>query len=364
MPGEIALLRPRDRRLVPRMFRVDLVAERVPPNKDLLVIPVIVIGVAEQDAHLQIDVDQIRRHQLAVDDDARGHVHRAPPIGHRPVSVVADIRVLICAPAAEQNAPLADFFVAGQCLVEEIEQIVVQWHALFHELDISEQPGHVFGEELHRRHRADPAGIEGRGVDVAPLHQAEHLAGVAADEQRLAVELPGERVQRRHDVADRAVAVIGGVRRRRVLRLVPQAGIGLPHHLLAKIDADEIVLKNIVVEHVFGSFAKIDDPLGDVRRLYAVSHVLGVDRAGSMVVAADTANTAGNEVRVARVLALHKDAVAAEDRRSAVALGDPAIFKVDLGVNAETADDPRDRIPIHLDQIAGRPGCAGGGALC
>ena len=53
----------------------------------------------------------------------------AAPVGHRLVAVVADVRVLERAPAAEQDAPLADLLVAGQRVVEEVEQVVVQRHA-------------------------------------------------------------------------------------------------------------------------------------------------------------------------------------------------------------------------------------------
>ena len=200
-------------------------------------------------------------------------------------------------------------------------------------------------------------------MDVPALHQAEHLAGVAADLERLAVELALERVQRPHDVGDRAVAVGGGVRGLGALRLRPDAGVGLLDHPLAEVDPDQIVLEDVVVEHVFGGFAEVDDPLGERRRLDPVGHVLGVDRAGRMVVAADAADPAGDEMGVARILALHEDAVAAEDRRGAVTLDDLAVVEVDLGEDAETADDPGDRVPVHLDDVAapGRPrGCARG----
>ena len=142
---------------------------------------------------MQVDVDEIGGDQLAVDDDAGGDEHRPAPIGHVLVVVVADVRVLERAPAAEQDAAPADLLVAGQRLVEEVEQVVVQRHALLHELDVPHQPDQIVGEELHRRHRADAAGIERRGMHVAAFHQAEHLARVAADLQRLAVELAGER---------------------------------------------------------------------------------------------------------------------------------------------------------------------------
>ena len=142
-----------------------------------------------------------------------------------------------------------------------------------------------------------------------------------------------------------------GVRRLGAGGELPDAGVGLLDHLLAEIDADQVVLVEVVVEHVLGGLAEVDDPLGDRRRLDAVGHVLGVDRAGRVIVAADAADPAGDEMRVARVLALHEDAVAAEDRRGGVALGDDPVGEVDLGVDAEAADDPGDRIPVHLDDL-------------
>jgi hypothetical protein len=52
-----------------------------------------------------------------------------------------------------------------------------------------------------------------------------------------------------------------------------------------------------------------------------------------------------------RVLALHEHAVAAEDRD--VLLQETTSFgEVDLRVDAEVADDPRDRIPRHVDDVA------------
>ena len=42
------------------------------------------------------------------------------------VCVVAHVRVVERAPAAQQHAPAADLLVAGQRLVEEVEQVVVQ----------------------------------------------------------------------------------------------------------------------------------------------------------------------------------------------------------------------------------------------
>ena len=227
----------------------------------------------------------------------------------------------------------------------------MQRHDLLHELDILHQADEIVGEELHRRHRTDAAGIERRRMNVAAFHQAEHLARHAAHLQRFAIERAGKRIQRGHDVGDRAIAVQLGIGRVGVLRLLPHAGIGLLHHLLAEVDADQVVLKDVVVEHVLGGFAEVDDPLRQVRRTDAERHVLRIGRAGRVIVAADPADAAGDEVGVARVFALHEDAVAAEDRRGAVTLDHLAVGEIDFGEDAETADDSGYRIPVHLDDL-------------
>ena len=153
-----------------------------------------------------------------------------------------------------------------------------------------------------------------------------------------------------------AIAVIGGVRRRRALRLFPDARVRLLHHHLAEIDADEVVLENVVIEHVLGGFAEVDDPFRQRRRLHAVGHVLRVDGTGRVIVAADAADAARDEMRITRILVLHENAVAAEDRRRAVAFDHLLRVEIDLGVDAEAADDASDRIPRHLDDVAGRRG--------
>ena len=124
---------------------------------------------------------------------------------------------------------------------------------------------------------------------------------------------------------------------RRFLRLGPDAGIGLLHHLLAEVHAHQVVLEDVVVEHVLGGFAEIDDPFGHARRPDAERHVLRIGGAGGVVVAADAADAAGDEVGVARILALHENAVAAENGRSAVALGHLPILEIDLGEDAQAA---------------------------
>ena len=139
-----------------------------------------------------------------------------------------------------------------------------------------------------------------------------------------------------------------GVGRGGALGLFPDTGIGLLDHHLAKVDADEVVLKNIVIEHVLGGLAEIDDPLGHIWRLHAISHVLRVDGTGGVVIAADAANPAGDEMGITRILVLHENAVAAEDGGGAVALGDDLVREIDLRVDAEAADDARDRVPRHF----------------
>src|SRR5580700_7726331 len=106
-----------------------------------------------------------------------------------------------------------------------------------------------------------------------------------------------------------------------MLRLLPDVWIGLPDHLLAEVDTDQVVLEDVVIEHVLGRFTEVDDPLGECGRTNAKGHVLRVAGAGRVVITADAANAARDEVGVARVLALHENAVAAKDGRRAVTFG-------------------------------------------
>jgi hypothetical protein len=67
-----------------------------------------------------------------------------------------------------------------------------------------------------------------------------------------------------------------------------------------------------------------------------------------MIVAADSADTAGDEVRVSRIFALHEDAVTTEDRGGAMAFGDLPIVKVDLCEDPKASDDSGNGIPVHI----------------
>ena len=307
----------------------------------------------QEDPDTEVDVHQRVGVQLAVDHHARRDEHGVAPLLHVLVGEVADLGILERAPAAEQRAAQTDLVVAGQRFVEEVEQVVVHGHDLLHELDVAHQPGHVVRHQLNGGGGADAAGVQRGRMDVPTFHQAEHLSRPPADLQRLPVELTGERVERPHDVGDGPVAVRLRVRRLGVLGLGQYAGIGLGHHLLAVVHADQVLLEDVVVEHVLRGLAEVDQPLTEVRRLDAVGHVLRIARAGGVVVTADAADAAGDEVGVARILALHEDRVAAEDRRRAVALHHFSVLEVDLGVDAEAADDAGDGIPCHLDKLAG-----------
>ena len=351
--GEVAFLGRRQRMHVPRVAPVDRIAQRILRNEDLLGFPIVVERMAEQDPDAQIDLHQIVGHQFPVDHDARRNEHLAAPVGHVLVLEVAVIGILEGSPAAEQDAAFAVVLVARQRIVPEVEQVVVQRHADLHVLDVAHQARIVIGEELLRRDRPGTAGVERRRMHVPPFHEAKHLARIAADLQRLAVEVARERIERRHDVGDGLVAVNPGVGRFGFLRLLPYARIRLADHLLAVVDADEILLEDVVIEHVLGGFAEVHDPFTHRRRTHAERHVLRVHRTDAVIVPANSADSRRDEMRVARIFAFHENAVAAEDRRRRVTFGDDFLLEVDLRVNAETADDPRDGIPRHIDQTRG-----------
>jgi hypothetical protein len=72
-----------------------------------------------------------------------------------------------------------------------------------------------------------------------------------------------------------------------------------------------------------------------------------------VIIATNSANSAGYEMGVARVLVLHENAVTSEDGGRAVALDHLAVREVDLGKDSQTSDNSSDGIPGHLHDVAG-----------
>ena len=135
---------------------------------------------------------------------------------------------------------------------------------------------------------------------------------------------------------------------RRLLGLREHARVGLLDHLLAEVHVRHAVVEDRVVEHVVGGLGQVERVVAELRRLDAVGHVLVQARAGGVVVTADPADPARDEVGVARVDPLHEDVEAAEDHRGRVALQDFLVREVDLRVDPEAPDDAGDRVPRHL----------------
>src|SRR5581483_6244149 len=77
--SKIAFLRSGERRLVPGMPLVHRVADRIGPNKGLLILPIVVVRAAQKDADAQVNVDEVVGDQLTVHDDSRGDEHAPPP---------------------------------------------------------------------------------------------------------------------------------------------------------------------------------------------------------------------------------------------------------------------------------------------
>src|SRR5262249_4082958 len=130
----------------------------------------------------------------------------------------------------------------------------------------------------------------------------------------------------------------------------PDTRIRLFDHLFAEVDADQVVLKDVVIEHVFGSLPEIDNPFSKWGRLRAEGHILRVHGAGGVIVAANPADAARNEMRVAGIFVFHEHAVAAENRGRAVTFGHLFVLEIDFREDAEAADDASDRIPAHFDE--------------
>ena len=61
---EVALLRPGEGALIPRMALIDRIAQRILLDERLGVLPVVVVGTAQQDADVEVDVNQVGGDQL------------------------------------------------------------------------------------------------------------------------------------------------------------------------------------------------------------------------------------------------------------------------------------------------------------
>ena len=210
---EVALLRLGQRLLVPRVVLVHRVPERVLRHERRLVLPAVEVRAAEQDPDHQVDLDEVRRDQLAVDGDARSDVSLAPPLGHALVVVVDEVGVVEASPAHEVRVPVADHVVPRQLLEEEVVEVVVHRDGALDVLHVAHEPHVVVGQRLVRDVGAAPARHDRGRMRVPPAEQAVHLARVPGHLQRLEVEAAGERVERPHDVGDRLVAVDVAVRR-------------------------------------------------------------------------------------------------------------------------------------------------------
>ena len=146
---EVALLRPRQRHLVPRVALVDVVAERVLGHERRLGVgPVVEVRGAEQDPHREVDLDQVGRDQLALEHEARGDVTVVTPLVHVLVLVVDVVGVVERAPADQVRVAVADHVVPRQLLQEEVVEVVVHRHRPLAVLEVPHQAHVVVGQRL------------------------------------------------------------------------------------------------------------------------------------------------------------------------------------------------------------------------
>src|SRR5215468_11386424 len=97
--GKVALLRSWNRGLVPGVTLVDRIPQRILCHKHLaIVLPIVVIRTAEQDANTEVDVDQTTRDDLTIDNDAGSDVHGTSPLVHVLILVIDDIGIVERAP--------------------------------------------------------------------------------------------------------------------------------------------------------------------------------------------------------------------------------------------------------------------------
>src|SRR5262245_18140913 len=112
--GKVALLWYWNRGLVQGVTLVDGISQRILCDKHVAaVLPVIVIGTAEQDANTEVDVDQTTRDDLTIDNDAGSDIHGTSPLVHVLILVIDDVGIVERTPAAQHRTAIPDLFVSG-----------------------------------------------------------------------------------------------------------------------------------------------------------------------------------------------------------------------------------------------------------
>src|SRR5215470_70259 len=121
LAGEIAALRFRNRGLIPWMPYIDGISEWIPFNKlPAVPLPIVVKGMAKQNANTEIDIDEAVGNDFSINDDTRSDEHGSSPTVHVFVPVVTLVRIVEGTPAPEQCSPIAHLFISRQRLIHEI----------------------------------------------------------------------------------------------------------------------------------------------------------------------------------------------------------------------------------------------------
>src|SRR5260370_23586791 len=139
-------------------------------------------------------------------------------------------------------------------------------------------------------------------MHMAPFHQTEHFTGHPADLESLTIKLALKWVERGHDIRYSTIPVILGMRSFSCLGFLPDSRIGFAHHYFAEIDADQIVLENVVIEHVLRCLTQVNNPLRHCWRFYPVCHILGVNSAKDVSITTYPTNPASDAMAVPAVL--------------------------------------------------------------
>ena len=238
--------RPRDRRLVPWMVRAERRAHRV--SLELVVIPLLVIRVLDEllDAHVQ--VAQVGRHQLAVDDGpGRRPAMHAPLVGIGIGGVVMVFMVPL-AKVDHRRRKFAAVLVVGIAGVHEVVHIVPDADAFLGVVEERRQRHVELAEGVRIDRGGDSAGNDGLRMRVLSPQKHIRFARHPRHLQRFEVQLARQRIEIGHDRADGRIAMHRGVLRGRSHRLLPHFGIGIADQRLGEIGAgqDEQVQRVVV----------------------------------------------------------------------------------------------------------------------